>query len=256
MYYYVFEQSHSNQDKKVHDKVKFHLEEFNIAGEVNHATPARSAEELTDMGLRKGVSTIIAVGSDAHINRVVDTIKTVERSGMWRDIVFGVIPTDPNSSVLERLRLSGIEEACEALKYRRFTTIDLCYIEGVRYVFSTAEMHFSTPTQVKIRADRWEAEQSITDLIIFSDLTLSFYSMNRDEGKISKYLKWVFGSKDNDKDYSIFRAKTMQINSDQVLPLFIENEAVTKTPFVAYKLPRALKLIVKRDRFISDKEKE
>ena len=132
MYYYVFEQPHSSADRKVNDKVKMILTDFGIAGEFCVSSPARSAEELVDMGLRKGMGTIVAVGSEDHINRVVSTIKTLER-GLHRDIVVGAVPTNKESSLRERLRLQNIQEACEALKYRRFTTVDVGYIEGASY---------------------------------------------------------------------------------------------------------------------------
>jgi len=114
----------------------------------------------------------VAVGSEDHINRVVSTIKTLER-GLHRDIVVGAVPTNKESSLRERLRLQNIQEACEALKYRRFTTVDVGYIEGASYFLTSAEIRVARPTRVTIKADRWESEAEITDMAIYSDLTFN-----------------------------------------------------------------------------------
>ena len=259
MYYYVFEQPHTNVDRKVNDKVRMHLTGFGIAGEFCVSSPARSAEELVDMGLRKGVGTVGAGGSDYHINRVVNTLKGLER-GLHRDIVLGVIPTDKESSLRERLRLQNIQEACEALKYRRFTTVDVGYIEGASYFLTTAEIHTSRPTVISIKADRWESEAKITDLTIFSDLTFSFFNSQKSKGLMDKWVTWLTNSRSvEDKSVSLFRARIIRVSGEAILPVTVEGTVVAKTPVVAYKMAKALKLIVKRDRFTpmdEDKNKE
>lgn len=249
MYYYVFEQPSSNNERKLHDKVRQYLEDFNVLGEITVASPARSAEELTDMGMRKGTSTIIAVGSDAHINRVVSMIKTLER-GLRRNIVFGVIPLDQESSLKERLRLSSIQDACSALRFRRYATVDMGYIEGIRYFLTSAELHSASPIEIKLKADRWEANHKVTDLIIFSDLTFSFYNTLESKKGVRKFVSWLIGSNAESSEVSIFRARTLQVTSNITLPIYIEGEMVAKTPVVVYKMPRALKIIIKRDKFI------
>jgi diacylglycerol kinase family enzyme len=255
MYYYVFEQARTNSDRKMHDKIRLYLGDFGITGEFCTASPARSAEELVDMGLRKGVSTIIAIGSERHINHIVNIIKTVER-GLHRDVVLGVVPTDKESSLRERLRLVDIREACEALKYRRFTMVDVGYIEGACYFLTSAEIHINRPTIINIKADRWESETVITDLMIYSDLTFNFYNSMESKNVFSRWMSWLANnSAAKNNKISLFRAKTIRISGEAILSVMVEGETVVKTPIVAYKLPKSLKLIIKRDRFTVANEK-
>ncbi len=255
MYYYIFEQPRNSNDRKIHDKVRVALEESNIYGENCVASPARSADELTEMGFNKGATTIVAVGSDRHINKIVNTIKLLER-GLNRNVVLGVIPVDPDSTIKERLRLGTIEDACDALKKRRYTTVTLGYIEGVRYFLTTAEIHCGAPVKISIRADRWQSSHEITDLVIFSDLTFSFYNSLSHKKGVSKLLAWMTGSQSGAEEISIFHGRTLQISSGVILPVTIEGEPVTKTPFIVYKMPKALKVIIKRDKFISSENNE
>jgi diacylglycerol kinase family enzyme len=258
MYYYVFEQPKTSADRKAQSKVKEHFEDLGIMGEISTASPARSAEELADMGLKKGANTIIAVGSDRHINNVVSLIKTVER-GLNRDVVVGVVPLDQNSTMRERLRLSNAYEACEALKKRQYTTLDLGYIESASYFITSAEIHTSTPVEITLRADRWEVINHITDLVVFSDLSFSFYNNLASKKGFQKLTSWLWGGEAGENQVSIFHARTLQITGSVVLPVTVEGEVVTKTPTVIYRMPKALKVIIKRDRFVdeqstSDKE--
>lgn len=253
MYYYVFEQPKSSADRKAQAKVREHLEDLNIVGEMNVASPARSAEELTDMGLKRGVGTIVAVGSDRHINHVITMVKIAER-GLKRDVVIGTIPLDSNSSLMERLRLSSTLDAVEALKRRRYATIDLGFIEGASYFVTSAEVHTSTPVEITLRADRWEVTNHVTDLIIFSDLTFSFYNTLAYKKGFQKLKSWLVGGEANTEQVSIFHARTLQVTGSVVLPILVEGEAVTKTPAVIYRMPKALKIIIKRDRFISEED--
>lgn len=257
MYYYVFEQPKTSTDRKAQTKVREQLEDLGIIGEITNASPARSAEELTDMGIRKGASTIIAVGSDRHINHIISMIKTVER-GLNRDVVVGALPLDQDSTLREKLRLSSVLEACEALKRRRYTTIDLGYIEGSCYFVTSAEIHTATPVEITLRADRWEVTNHITDLVVFSDLTFSFYNNLASKRGLNKLTSWLWGGAAEEKQVSIFHARTLQITGSVVLPLSVEGEIATKTPAVLYRMPKALKIIIKRDRFINvnDNNKE
>ena len=255
MYYYIFEQPRNSNDRKVHDKIRLALETNRIYGENSVASPARSADELTEMGFNKGATTIVAVGSDRHINRIVNTIKLLER-GLNRNVVLGVIPTDLESSIKERLRLNTLEDACDALKKRRYTTVTLGYIEGVRYFLTTAEIHSATPIKISIRADRWQSSHEITDFVIFSDLTFSFYNSLASKKGLGKLFAWMTGSQSGAEEISIFHGRTLQVSSGVILPVTIEGEAVTKTPFIVYKMPKALKVIIKRDKFIKEENHE
>jgi len=251
MYYYVFEQPKTAADRKLQTKVREQLEDLGIVGELTAASPARSAEELTDMGLRKGASTIIAVGSDRHINHVASMVKTTER-GLNRNVVVGTIPLDTGSALGERLRLNNLYDACEALKKRRYTTVDLGYVEGGGYFITSAEIHTATPVEITLRGDRWEVNNYITDLIVFSDLTFSFYNNLASKTGLKKIASWLLGGEANAQNISIFRARTLQVTGSVILPLTIEGEVVAKTPIILYRMPKALKIIIKRDKFISE----
>jgi len=103
-----------------------------------------------------------------------------------------------------------------------------------------------------LRGDRWEVNNYITDLIVFSDLTFSFYNNLASKTGLKKIASWFLGGETNAENISIFRVRTLQVTGSVVLPLTIEGEVVAKTPVVLYRMPKALKIIIKRDKFISE----
>ncbi len=65
MYYYVVDPPNNAQTPKIAQRLQELITPLGISGEIGIASPARSAEELTYMGVDKGYTTIIAVGGDA-----------------------------------------------------------------------------------------------------------------------------------------------------------------------------------------------
>ena len=68
MYYYIMDSPKNISEKRTQEKIKNILGLLGITGETVTVTPARSIEELTNMGLAKKYSTIVAVGGDRWYN--------------------------------------------------------------------------------------------------------------------------------------------------------------------------------------------
>jgi diacylglycerol kinase family enzyme len=92
MYYYIFESAKNTSQKNLHEKIKDYLGFLGIAGETMTVSPARSVEELTQMGIEKKYSTIVAVGGDVLINKIASLIQGTE-------IVLGIIPIEASEQI-------------------------------------------------------------------------------------------------------------------------------------------------------------
>lgn len=250
MYYYVFEAIKNAQTKRTYDKIKKLLNEYGIVGEIAVSSPARTAEELIRTGIEKDYSTAVVVGSDSHINRMISVIKAIKPVDKNREIVLGIIPTDKNSPLAERFGFDSFKSACETLKFRKVEEFDLAYIEPNRYFLTTAEIRTSSPIEIKLVIDHFQIEAQITDLIIFSNMTLTFFNQTP-TGLLGKFFASL-KKPVNPAGISIFKARVIQIQSPHNLPIKIEGEIATHTPVMIYRRPRALKIIVKRDRLVSE----
>lgn len=257
MYYYIFEQPKTNPQRVLQDKIKETLVEFGISGELNTASPARPLEELVKVGLEKKSTTIVGVGSDFHINQVASAIKDNFLRDFRQEVALGMVPTDEKSNLSERLEINNFKEACETLKHRHLHEYDLGYLEpaGVHFITS-AEIHTEKPVPMALQIDRWETTTPITDLIVFNDLTITFHNREANRGTSKRLWDWLFAKQISSNQISIFKAKIIEVRPNQSLPVTIEGTTVAKTPISFYRRPKALKIIIKRSKIISEGENQ
>lgn len=250
MYYYVFEAPKDNLAKRAYEKIKLLLNECGIAGEIAVSSPARTTQELVQIGIEKAYSTIVGIGSDTHINSIVSVIKSVKPADKSKEILLGMIPTDRNSALKEKLGLDNLKIACETLKFRKVEEWDIAYIEPNRYFLTTAEIHTPKPFELELTIDHYQVKAEVTDLIVFSNMTLSFF--RQPQMGFLKKLVTGFQKPLDTKAFSIFKARVIQIHAPVNLPITIEGEVATRTPAMLYRRPRALKVIVRRDRLVKE----
>lgn len=248
MYYYIFEGPRSTKMRNRYEKIRNYIIEYGIGGEIAVASPARSAEELTQMGLERGYTTFVAVGSDSEINKVLTVIQNSEH---FRDIAFGAIPINPNSILFTLIKCADVREACEALKHRRIVTTDLAFIEPNRYFLSPARLDIGGPTKVELVSDLWQIDSYIEELVVHPDMTIEFVTSGK-RSCLQKLTNWLLGKKPANISRSIFRPRTILITAPQTLSLSIGSNMIAKTPLTIYRKPKVLRLIVKRDKIATE----
>lgn len=248
MYYYIFESAKSSKTRSLYEKIRSYIVEYGIGGEIAVASPARTAEELTQMGLEKGYTTFVAVGSDHEVNRVLTVL---QNSPYAREIAFGVVPTNPESTLNQLIKAANVREACEALKYRRVISCDLAFIEPNRFFLTPAHLAIKGPTKIDLTADWWQIVAYVDQFTVFPDLTIEFTAPGKQKyGK--RFMSWLLGHAPEDRTRSVFHPKTVLINSPKTLGLAIDNILIAKTPLTIYRKQNVLRLIVKRDKIVTD----
>lgn len=242
MYYYVFESPKGSKEKKLQEKIKNLLGDFGIIGEVTSASPARSSEELVGQGLEKGYSTIVAVGSDRHIHRVLSSVVGASQ----KDVALGVVPTSEKSLVAQKLNLKNLKEAAEALRGRHLITPSLAYVLPNRYLLTSASISSLRPFEIYLEVDNWSTTSYVTKVTITGELNVTLVNEAFAPAKLKHFTYWFLGKKVRDLSQSIFHGKTVRMTTSQILPLISDGEVIAKTPLTCYKKLNALKLIAPR----------
>lgn len=252
MYYYILEPSKGKFIRNAQEKIKDILGDLGIAGETVTPSPARTIEELAHLGVVKGYSTIVAVGSEALVNKVITVLATEDTA---RETVLGVIPNDFTSFLAKRIGISDLPSACNALKYRKLETVNLCLIEPNKYFFTEAAIESRRNQEIFFSIDKLKGRALTKRVTIKPGLEISFYDESS-EGKISsKFWRWLFGKKEKDIFTSRFFVKRIRFESEREnLPIKVSGEIVAKTPATFQNRSRILKIIVARDRMMK-KEK-
>ncbi|MCX6809389.1 MAG: hypothetical protein NTZ65_01405 [Candidatus Berkelbacteria bacterium] len=252
MYYYIFEQPNSVHERANFEKIRDIAREFSIQGENAQASPARSPEELVQIAIEKNYTTIVAVGDDSHVNKIVSAI--INAKALYT-VALGIISSDPNSILYERWGFKSAEEACETLKFRKLEKFTLGLVEPNHYFLSSARIECPNPTRIVLEVDHWKAEAIIDRLEISNNLYILLERYLQEKSIFKSAFNWLTGKEQSSADRSIFKGKIIKIKSDNPLPILIGNEVVSKTPANVYRKISALNIICKRDKVLAESAK-
>lgn len=245
MYYYIMETA----GKKISDqeKIKDILGNLGIAGETVSPSPARTIEELASLGIVKGYSTIVAIGSEKIVNKVVTALinQTINK-----EVALGIIPDDYNSNLAKRLGVSDLNEACQALKLRKLETIDACAVSPNKYFLTQASIETNRVREVYVTLDSTQAGLPFRKITLKPGLVIEVEDWGKKESFLIKFFNKLFGKQVEEKDIfsSFFKSDTVRFDSPKgTLSLMADGEIIAKSPIIAHNQPKALKIIVARD---------
>lgn len=247
MYYYIMEPAGPKSTWQ--EKVKDTLGDLGIAGETVFPSPARTIEELASLGIIKGYTTIVAVGSEKIVNKIVTALIN-QKAG--KDTVLGVIPDDYNSNMAKRIGVNDYKEACQTLKSRKLQTVDVCFVEPNKYFMTEATIESGKTQEAYLAFDKTQAGVSFNKITIKPGLNIEindFSEKNQDSFK--KFIGSIFGKKIEDKNdiyTSHFATSKLQIDTPKnSISLKVDGEIIAKSPFSCHHQPKALKIIVAKD---------
>lgn len=241
MYYYISEAPSSAEERRTIERVRAHLTQLGIAGEFVTASPARTVEELAELGAAKKYSTIVAMGSERLINQVGTLLAGTP-------YVFGALPIDRPAALELVTGISTLEEAAQALKYRRVRTYPVMRIEPNKYFVTEVVIRLTRAVPVVITVDGSRIETMLSDLRLAGTGQLLLLNQYQDGGRVAQWLKWVTGSKDRRAFDSRFFGHQITLETKDTLPVYLGRDVLAKTPLAATLIPNSLKLITKRDR--------
>jgi len=113
MYYYIINPAAGNgRINKLQEKLKGVLSDLGIAGEFVKSTGPSDIPRLTEIGLKKGYNTIVAIGGDGTINEVLNNIPDDK-------IAFGIIPLGSTNILANSLGIYDWLQACQVLASRK-----------------------------------------------------------------------------------------------------------------------------------------
>lgn len=247
MYYYIIESSKGKFNSRTpQEKIKDILGNLGIAGETVTPSSARTIEELTHLGIVKGYSTIVAVGSEALVNKVITVLAT---ETLAKDTVLGVIPNDFNSPLVKKLGITDIYSACNALKFRKLETVNLCLIEPNKYFLTEAIIESSKNKEIFFSMEKMKGKAFTKKVTIKPGLEVTLCDQSLEGGLLKKFFRWLFGKKEKDIYTSRFQTKRIRFESEREnLPVKVSDKIVAKTPATFLNRGRILKIIVARDR--------
>lgn len=220
-------------------RIENRLTDLGIAGKISRLALFRRADEMIRDEIRRGVSTIVVVGNDTTVRKVIDVVAD-------NDVVLGIIPIGPNNTLAQMMGIPEGLPACDILSARRVEKIDLGTVNGRRFItcLSMPNFHAEITCEDKFRvmAVARQAELEIRNL---ADVT------NPKDGQFEAVIraavkKGIFGKKQLKE--SVLPLSSMAIRSEKPISLFVDGEEITSTRFDIGIEPMTLKVIIGKDR--------
>lgn len=131
MYTYVYDNFVTNKrHERLLSRVETRLTDLGISGRIERLTMFKNINEVVADAAEQGCETIVAVGNDETVGRLIDAIG-------GHTMAFGVIPIgDGPHGIAEMLGLEPGVEACNTLSRRVMHTVDLGRINGHYFLSS------------------------------------------------------------------------------------------------------------------------
>ena len=258
MFFYLYDAFVS--EKKYEEeltKVENRLIELGINGRIEKMSILRNAKELIEDSIKKGSHTIVAVGDDSTLLKVINIVAD-------HSVTIGFIPVAHNSKLAKIFGITDGLEACNILSKRLIKKINLGRANQTYFV---ASLTIAEPADVAIQCDE---KYSIS--LKEADSHLAIYNLGNFLEKVDeknwqlfndkKYLHVVVTDqasgglaklfqKSSSPQKSVFPTKKIKISADgKTVPVLLDEQITLKTPVVVSIKPKKISVIVGRERKI------
>lgn len=222
-------------------KIENRLTDLGIAGKISRLALFRNAEEMIRDEIERGVTTVVVLGNDETVRKVISVVAE-------SDVVLGLIPIGPKN---ELARMMGIPEgvaACDVLSARRIETIDVGTVNGRKFVTGLTIPNFRAELNC-------EGRFRITPTARHADLEIRNLAgiTNPRDGMFEAIIRaavktgwWIFGRECLKE--SVLPMKSLAIRSEKPISLFVDGEEMTATRFDIGIEPLMLKVITGKAR--------
>jgi len=261
MYYYIYDHflSHKKYDKTL-AQIESKITDLGIKDRIIKMSILKSVKELVADALRKGASTIVAVGNDQTVNKVVNLI-------VGENVVFGIIPLGENNSIADFLGINNPMSACEIISARKIETLNLGEVNNEYFINSIkiyeqklvlecndkftitplsnknliSVYNFSPAVELNLKSKKFFNPQ---------DNFLEVVVESKNEKILNFFLNSLFKKEKIKLPESIFRVKKIAIkNLDQKSgSVVVDNFKVLKPPLNIKVSTEKLKIIVGKER--------
>jgi diacylglycerol kinase family enzyme len=226
MYCYLYDefiQGNKRYERELLD-IENRLTDLGIAGKISRLALFRNAEEMIRDEIDRGVKTVVVLGNDDTIRKVLDVISESK-------IVLGLIPIGPKNELARLLGIPNGVEACDVLSARRIEQIDVGtingrkFITGVRVPDFRAELMCNDGKYRVVPTSRADLEiQNLADVCNPCDGMLSaniHSSVRKGWGPFARH----------EQTNSVLPFQFLAIRSDKPISLYADGEEMQGTRF-------------------------
>ncbi len=233
---------------KAIDKMEIKLISLDIKGSVTKLNTLKSITESIRLHTHENIHTVVAVGDDQTLFRVINALVTLDKK-----ITVGYIPIGENTNIAETLGVpKDIEKACEVVSSRITRPFDVGKINEKIFfkniLLTTSPETIMTTPKYSIQF----LDNNIVSIQNFSPTKNNVFGLgNPMDGSLDLFVfeqeKKFFHKKKINTQLSISDI-TISSDSNKPVSIIIDDGEIIKTPAHIEVLHNAIKIIVGPDR--------
>ena len=252
MYYYIFDVRKCKNRRQI-EAIKDRLSALGISGEFVIPDKIRPARDLTEQGIFKGYSTIVAIGADDLIDEIAAVM-------LDRQQAFGIIPLGASENIYKIIGATSWEQAAENLRYRRIIESRVGILNEQNVFFSFCQVDFDRPTSVTVEFENFLLQAKARELYIANrfpglpkkdpeKLDVIMRSVEPEANTLWGKLRNLFHKAQipQDLDVSLVRSDGVRIFSPRQLPIILDGRVFAKTPATFGISQKFIRLITRKN---------
>lgn len=246
MYYYVYDEfvQHKRYEKELAN-IENRLTDLGIEGQIARLALFRDPEEMIRDEVRKGAQTVIAVGNDVTLRKVIDSVAELGAT-------LGVIPLGKNDNQISEM--IGVPEgvaACDVLSARIIEEMDAGVLNSGRFLHKVS---FKAPAGLTVtHNDGYKlfvpkgTEVEIRNLAKADEhFPLAHPADGMLELAMKRPQKGWFGGKG--WDVSFLKCTKLHIECEKEMVADIDGQSFTSVEFNVEVIPHQIRMITGRGR--------
>lgn len=241
MHVYIYDDYlSSGRYNKAVNRLEIRLTDLGLNGKIIRLGGIKNIRGTIQSEIKLGAKTIIAVGNNQTVNRVIGAITSAETYDSQKKTLLGIIPLGDDNTIAASFGIRSIEEACNVLLARRIEKIDLGLV-GKHYFLNQATIT-TVGTALEINGCTLETEErgEIRFINLYSGPAGKGHS-NPHDGLLDISISTRRGH-----PTQLQAAKARVENSSQ--PLLIDGVVEVPTPVEVGVIRDQVSVIVGRDR--------
>jgi hypothetical protein len=255
MHVYIYDDYVSNKKyDSLIAKIETRITDLSLNGKIIRLNVMRNIEDAIDNEIKRGAKTIVAVGNNTTVHKIINAIiKARNKTSLGDNIPLGIIPIGKkNNEIAEAVGIEKEENACDNLLARRLEKISLA--KANEHYFLTNGIIESSGTILEM-SENYKIEILENGLISIINLPItkeeSQYSSPKDE-KLeliirTKPRKFFFKKTPKKTNKSFFSLNKLTIINKNK-PLILDYSKKINTPAIIRLSKNKLNLIVGKNR--------
>lgn len=227
---------------KTINRIEIRLTDLSLNGKIIRLGGIKNIKGAIQNEVKLGAKTIIAVGNNQTINKIIGAIIDTDLYGDFqKKTLLGIIPVGDDNSIASSFGVKNEMEACNILLARRIEQIDLG-LAGKYYFLNQASIQ-SLGTTIEVNGCSLEVQEKgeISIINLLNNQQSETLKSNPHDGLLDIYIKT------KKKDETNLKADKIRISNPEH-KLIIDGVLEVDTPIELGVLKNQVNIIVGRDR--------